>query len=193
MNAPSLEEVKDKVGYDEVGMKWENPFHALAVNVPGAVQMWEDLHSRYCVSSSSEFLGGKEFTLLELLQPAITLASEGFPVAGPVTSAMWCSGFESQVIPWLERGYYKEGEDLPLTVDGIRPPQAGEVYRNKDLAAVLRGIGEKGARGGFYENKEVAGKVCEAVREMGGCLEEEDFRIHESTWVDTIGVSYNGR
>ena len=165
--SPPLATVLSTVGYDKAAQKWSSPFHALSVTVPGAVRMWHDLYLNYCVPTSPSFLGGSEITFSSILSHAITLAAEGFPVSGPVTSAMWKSGVEAQVKPWLDKGGYKEGE-CPLTVDGVNAPKEGEIYRNPDVAEVLRKLGEKGATEGFYKDPHVAGSIVSAGEGGGG-------------------------
>ena len=67
--------------------------------------------------------------MLEILQPAITLAEEGFPVA-PVASHGWNAGSAE-----LLRPGNTHGRDLLL--DG-RAPTAGEVMRMPLLANTFR-------------------------------------------------------
>lgn len=57
----------------------EFKFHAANVTVPGAAAAWVDIHQQW---------GSGNLTLQELLEPAVQLAREGFPVA-PLTAQFW--------------------------------------------------------------------------------------------------------
>ena len=80
-----------------------------AVTVPGAVSGWNALVTRY-----------GNLTLAEVLQPAIRIAREGFPVT-PVIARQWAGATEK-----LARD---EGARATYLVDGERAPRAGEWQR----------------------------------------------------------------
>ena len=89
--------------------------------------------------------------LPQVLAPAIELAGNGFPVS-PITAYSWNKGaFAIQ----QQHSSSKEWEAL-LEPDG-RGPVAGQLWKNPDLAKVLRGVGEKAARGGGYGTAEEGG------------------------------------
>ena len=118
--------------------------------------------------------------MLELLEPAARLAEEGFPVA-PVTSYHWKSGMR-QITKWLG-----EEEEVPLSVNG-RGPEPGDIIQNKDLANVLRQLGQQGAKG-FYQG--IIGRaIVESVQKHGGCLAMEDLAQHSSTFPEPIFAEY---
>ncbi len=141
-----------------------------AVTVPGAVDLWETAHRRF---------GRLHFA--DLLGPAIETAEAGFPVSERVQS-MWRA-----CVPRLR-------DDRAATehylVDGDAP-ELGAVFRSPALARSLRRIAEDG-RDAFYEGP-IAEEIVRYARGTGGSLELEDFRRHESTWVDPIGTMYRGR
>lgn len=72
-----------------------------------------------------------------MLEPAIQLAEEGFPV-GPITARLWEGGL----------GQLKQaggpGAKAFMTADG-GAPKYGQIQRNPDLAQTFRTIAEKGA------------------------------------------------
>ena len=77
---------------------------------------------------------------MQVLQPAIELAEQGFPVS-PVTAYHWDIS-----LPQL-RG---PGKAAFLTPDG-RAPAAGEIQRNPDLGRTFRSLAEHGAlEGGCF-------------------------------------------
>ncbi|MDB5416386.1 MAG: gamma-glutamyltransferase [Rubritepida sp.] len=125
---------------------------AHVVTVPGAVSAWEALNAAH---------GRKG--LDALLQPAIRFAEEGFPVA-PRVAADWADARGKLAAnEAAARHYLKNGE----------APKMGDVMRFPALAATLRAIAAKGARG-FYEG-EVAADMVASLRALGGLHTEEDF------------------
>ncbi|KAI2495519.1 Gamma-glutamyltranspeptidase [Fragilaria crotonensis] len=108
-----------------------------AVTVPGAARGWEDTILQH---------GSGKFTLAQLLEPAAQLAEEGFPVTH-VTAHHWAAG-RDQLAQWVE-----DGGDIPMTVNGIDTPKVGEIFRNPDMARVLRELGSLGATEGFYNGR----------------------------------------
>lgn len=147
-----------------------------AVTVPGAAKGWEDLWKRH---------GSGNFSFEQLLEPAARLAEEGFPV-GPITAHHWSEGMK-QILQWR----INPDDQMPLTMDGFRGPKPGEVMQNRDLAEVLRLLGQKGAEKGFYSSR-VGHAIVDAVNFHGGCLTLQDLVEHASTFPDPIKAEYRG-
>ncbi|MGH9323029.1 MAG: gamma-glutamyltransferase [Vicinamibacteria bacterium] len=151
------------------GIESMPPRGIYSVTVPGVVAGWDALRSR---------LGNLPFS--DILAPAIFYAENGFPL--------------SEVIA---RGWARSQEMLAshpnskktFLIDG-RPPRAGEVFRNPDLAASLRRVAESG-RDGYYK-----GKTAEAIlaisAETGGVFTASDLEEFEPEWVTPIQTSYRG-
>lgn len=135
------------------------PFHPYTVTVPGACAGWFELLGRH-----------GRLPPTEVFAPAIALAEEGFPVS-PITSWFWKRGAVGQLA--------KAPNGRELTIEG-RGPEPGEVFRNPGLAATLRLVAEKGPSV-FYEG-EIAESIVGTLREAGGCLDEGDLALHESSW-----------
>lgn len=140
----------------------------LAVTVPGALDGWARGLERF----GSMPLG-------ELLQPAIRYAEEGFPV--------------NRMLNFFYRIRGKEvlspfPESVETYLPGGEIPGVGEIFRQRDLAATLRLIAERGPDA-FYQG-ELGRKVVAAVRAHGGLLSEQDLREHESNWVEPIQGRY---
>ena len=96
------------------------PQHGIhAVTVPGAVSGWMALHEKF----------GKA-PIETILSAAIAHAENGFPVS-EITSLEWGGS-----VPRLQNDANAMKTYLP---DG-RPPAAGEMFRNPDLARTLRAI-----------------------------------------------------
>lgn len=125
--ALSLEYLNSKgIGDPSLGYNPMNPRSGLAVTVPGAAALWEDLLTQKGT-----------MTLSEVLTPAISLAENGFSL-GPVTSAQWALNF-------------LQGEEaLRVFRPNGKNPQPGEIFTNPDLAQTFRDLASKGAIEGFY-------------------------------------------
>jgi gamma-glutamyltranspeptidase/glutathione hydrolase len=145
------------------------PFHAHTVTVPGACAGWFDLIERHGSLSMSE-----------ILAPAIRLAREGFPVS-PITSHSWQRGAQNQLRS-APNGH-------ELTIDG-RGPQAGEIFRNQNLARTFELVAG-GGPSAFYQG-EIAEAIVSVIKEAGGCMSLEDLAAHTSTWEEPISVIYRG-
>uniref|UniRef100_A0A383V5K4 Gamma-glutamyltransferase n=1 Tax=Tetradesmus obliquus TaxID=3088 RepID=A0A383V5K4_TETOB len=150
------------------------PRHALTVSVPGAAALWEDSVTHW---------GSGHCSLADVLTPAIELAEEGFPV-GPVASFEWQKGAEVIAAaggPGV----------LALITEKGEGPQPGQIWRNKDLAATLRRLGELGAAEGFYSGP-VAEALVAAVQSRGGVLSLQDLADHRTAEVEPISTQYKG-
>src|SRR5512141_2888539 len=145
------------------------PFHAHTVTVPGACAGWFDLIEKHGSLSMSE-----------ILAPAIRLARDGFPV-GLLTSFYWQRGVERQLKSSIN------GREL--TIDG-RGPNAGEIFRNPNLARTFEMVAREGASA-FYQGK-IAEAIVSAIKEAGGVMSLEDLAAHASTWEEPISVNYRG-
>jgi gamma-glutamyltranspeptidase / glutathione hydrolase len=145
------------------------PYHPYTITVPGAAAGWCDLVAKH-----------GRLKMAEVLEPAIRLAEEGFPVS-PITAYFWERGGERQLATALN------GREL--TIDG-RTPRAGEIFHNPGLARTFKSIAKDGKEGFYYG--EIARAIAEVVKQAGGVLREKDLNGHESTWEQPISVSYRG-
>ena len=145
------------------------PFHAHTVTVPGACAGWFDLIERH-----------GSLPMSEILAPAIRLAQEGFPVS-PITAYFWLRGAQNQLKS------APNGQEL--TIEG-RGPQAGEIFRNPNLAHTFERIA-RGGRTAFYQG-EIAEAIVSVIKGAGGCMTLEDLAAHASTWEEPISVTYRG-
>ena len=141
----------------------------LPVDVPGVVEGWHQLLSRFGT-----------MTLLRVLQPAIGYARGGFPVQ-QLMAAEWAASLEVlSADPAAARTFLPDG----------RAPREGELFVNPNLAASLEQIAADG-RDAFYVGA-LAGAIVADLQARGGLLELRDFAEHESDWVEPIRTSYRG-
>jgi gamma-glutamyltranspeptidase/glutathione hydrolase len=140
-----------------------------SVTVPGAVSGWEALRGRF-----------GRLPLRDLLQPAIFYAENGFPVSDIVAGA-W-NTLAATLIGEREacRTYLPEG----------RAPHAGEIFRNRDLAASLAAVAAEGPSA-FYDGA-IAHAILAASRERGGTMTADDLRDFQPEWVEPISTTYRG-
>jgi gamma-glutamyltranspeptidase/glutathione hydrolase len=143
------------------------PFHAHTVTVPGACEGWCELIARH-----------GSLALSELLEPAIELAEDGYPVA-PTAAFIWNLGVEGQLAT--------NPGGAELLIDG-RAPRAGEIFRNPTLARRMRAIADKG-RAGFYEGA-IAEAIVAVVGGHGGVMTSEDLASHRASWEQPISTVY---
>ncbi|MEE8438429.1 MAG: gamma-glutamyltransferase family protein, partial [Micropepsaceae bacterium] len=140
-----------------------------SVTVPGAVDGWDMLLTRF---------GNMSFS--EVLAPAVAHAEEGFPV-GEVVSIYWRDSV----------GVLRGDEPTAQTflING-RAPGMGEIFRNPDLAWTYRQIADHG-RDAFYSGA-VAQKIIATSQRLGGTMEMADLAEFKSEWVDPISTDYRG-
>jgi gamma-glutamyltranspeptidase/glutathione hydrolase len=139
-----------------------------SVTVPGALAGWAALIDRY----------GK-LALTEVLQPAIRLAEEGFPVS-PIIASNW-----SDQVGKLSRDAGATGTFL---IDGGRSPKAGEWFQNPELASSFRPVAEHGPSV-FYDGA-LGRHLVDGLRDLGGFLTYDDLKKVRVEWVEPVGVEY---
>jgi gamma-glutamyltranspeptidase/glutathione hydrolase len=155
--------------FEDRGIKEMPQFGIMSVTVPGTVDGWATLLDAHGT-----------MTLGQVLQPAIELAMEGFPVAEGTARGWQAVGARIKDCPAALKTYWPHG----------RAPRAGEIFRNPNLAKSFRIIAEQG-RDGYYLG-EIAEKIVKCSDEYGGLFTLEDFARHTSTWDDPIAVNYAG-
>ena len=155
----------------------------LAGTVPGVVDAWYILLDRWGTMSFAE-----------VLAPAVDLAENGFPV-GPGLAGTIASSEKLRKYPTSLHVYLPEGQ----------PPQAGEIFRNPDLARTLKKLVEaerqaagqgrhaalKAARDRFYKG-DLAQAMAKFSVENGGLFRYEDFAQYTAKVEEPVSVDYRG-
>lgn len=158
---------KDKITPDSAGTI---PLYSpQAWTVPGCVDGWNELHSRY----------GK-LPFERIIAPAARYAEEGFPVS-PVIAGDW----ERSLRRFADKPGFKD-----VFMPGGRAPKAGEIFKNPALARTLRLVGERGKLV-FYRGP-IADAIAQYSRNHGGFFDKQDFVRHKSTWDEPISTTYRG-
>jgi gamma-glutamyltranspeptidase / glutathione hydrolase len=146
------------------------PTHGpLSWSVPGCVDGWDQLRTRFGTKSWAD-----------LLAPGIASAEEGFPVS-EIIADDW-----QDAAPLLARIPTSAACFLP----GSRAPVAGAIFRNPGLARSMRLIARDG-RDAFYRGP-LADAMVAYSRQVGGLFERRDFEDHTSTWVEPVSTKYRG-
>jgi len=146
------------------------PDHGIqSVTVPGTVEGWVKLHEKF----------GRR-PLAEDLSAAVRIAEEGYPVTEWVAIYWQHSVLDAREDPAAAKLYLPEG----------RPPRVGEIFRNPELAAALRRVGERGHDG--YYRGETAEKIVAAEKRFGGTMTAEDLADFSAEWAEPISTIYRG-
>jgi len=155
----------------------------LAGTVPGMVDAWYILLDRWGTMSFAQ-----------VLAPAIEMAEKGFPLSDRLASAIRSS-----------KKLRRHPTSVALYLPGGEAPQAGQVFRNRDLARTLRRMVEaekenaakgrrealRAARDRFYKG-DIAREMARFSERNGGLFRYEDFasytaKVEEPVWIDYRG------
>ena len=140
----------------------------LAVGVPGTVAGFDKAHRLY---------GQAEWA--DLVEPAVDLAEGGFELS---------DGLAASMARFVGRTQY-EATVAALSKHGT-PYEAGETWKQPDLARALERIREDRADG-FYRG-ETARLIAQEMRRGGGMITEEDLDRYEARERATVTGTYRG-
>ena len=150
------------------------PVGPLPVTIPGTVDGWFAMHERF-----------GSMPMNDVLAPTVAYARGGHPVA-PVI-AMY---FDRSL-----RAYENRLESFPFEFENARAtyfangaPEAGDLFKNPDLANTLETIGREG-RTAFYQG-DLAKVMVDYLQRQGSAYTMEDFANHTSEWVDVGCAEY---
>ncbi|WP_110950291.1 gamma-glutamyltransferase family protein [Pseudomonas bohemica] len=166
--ALSIEAVR-AAGHEHMPMYGWTP-----VTVPGCPSAWAELSRRF----------GK-LPFAELLQPAISLARDGFPLS-PVVAHQWqlaCNEFTANRDPIMDTWFET------FLIDG-RVPRAGELFRNPAQARTLEELAATECES-LYRGA-LAGRLDAHSRATGGYLRADDLAGFRAQWVEPISINYRG-
>jgi len=141
----------------------------LTVDVPGVVEGWHQLLTRFGTISIAKALG-----------PAITHARDGFPVA------------ELMANEWKdnEKLLARDPATAATFLPAGKPMAQGDIFANPRLARSLEAIAKEG-RDAFYKGA-IARAIVADMKSRNGLLDMKDFADHKADWVEPIGVNYRG-
>jgi gamma-glutamyltranspeptidase/glutathione hydrolase len=141
----------------------------LPVDVPGVVEGWHQLLSRFGT-----------IPMAKALQPAIAYARDGFPVQ-ELMAAQWDEAAKKlSEDPAAAKTFLHEG----------KAPREGEIFANPNLAKSLDLIAREG-RDAFYKGA-IADAIVADMKARDGLLEMRDLADHTADWVEPIRTNYRG-
>jgi gamma-glutamyltranspeptidase/glutathione hydrolase len=154
----------------------------LSGGIPGVVDAWYLLLSNWGT-----------MTFEQVLQPAIDLADNGFPLSEKLVNVI-VNTKKIRKYPSTMRVY------LP---DESAPPKPGDIFKNTDLARTLKKLveseksakgrleGLKAARDRFYKG-DIAREMAKFSEENGGLFRYEDFAEYTAKIETPVSVDYRG-
>ncbi|HZF15514.1 MAG TPA: gamma-glutamyltransferase [Steroidobacteraceae bacterium] len=141
-----------------------------------------------------------KLSLADVLAPSIELA-DGYPIEAELVSTI-----ERQK-SWLKQWPYSKAVMLPHLGEAHEAPAAGEVFRQRDLAATLRQLvdAEKKARAAgksrkaaihaaydrFYKG-DIGAEFARGAQEQGGLITKEDLARWEVHIEEPVKTNYRG-
>lgn len=140
-----------------------------SATAPGTVTGWSLLHGRF----------GRT-PLARVLEPAIALAADGFPVA-EITSEEWHN--QASFLrgdPEAERTFLPDG----------RPLAFGTIFRNGDLAWTYQQIAAHGSDA-FYAGA-IAQRLIAGLERRGSTMAAGDLAEFRAQWAEPISTDYRG-
>jgi len=145
---------------------------ALGVGVPGTVAG---------LALALEKYGSGQFTLAQLLEPAIALARDGFVVSDDIADTL--PGWHRRLARWPSSAkIFSRADGSPLG--------EGDRLLQSDLAETLSAVAAQGARG-FYEGP-VADKLAKALSDAGGIMTTDDLKAYQPVIRTPVRGTYRG-
>ncbi len=147
----------------------------LPVTVPGTVWGWQAALKRF----------GK-LTFREVLAPAARYAEDGFPVSERIAHD-WVL---PKALPLRHCCSEQDPDTIKTWSVNGRPPRAGEIFRNPDLARTFRLLQAHGAEV-FYRG-EIARAIVAKSTALGGTMTLKDLAGYHGEWVEPAHTRYHG-
>ena len=155
----------------------------LSGTVPGVVDAWYTLLDRWGT-----------MTFAQVLQPAIDMAENGFPIGERMAGAIGGSR-KLKKYPTSVKVYFPDGS----------APKPGDIFKNPDLARTMRKLVEaekanaskgrhealKAARDRFYKG-DIARTMAKFAEEQGALFRYEDFASYTDKVETPVSVDYRG-
>lgn len=145
---------------------------ALGIGIPGTVAGLVLALEKY---------GSGQFTLAEVLQPAIELARDGFVISDDMADTL--PGWHKRLARWPSSAkIFSRPDGTPL--------RENDRLVQSDLADTLTAIAAQGPRG-FYEGA-VAEKLAKAVSDAGGIMTPDDLKSYRPALREPVRGTYRG-
>lgn len=142
----------------------------LSAGVPGTLAGLQLAADRYATRPFST-----------LLQPAIRLARDGFPLRAGQVNAIRSARLHLLEDPAAAKVLMKDGD----------APPARSIFRNPDLASLLETLANDGSVARFYDGS-IARHIAAAFAKNGGLVTERDLRDYRAREVAPLELSWRG-
>lgn len=140
--------------------------HPYSITTPGAVKGWHDLHERYGIMPWQK-----------LFDDAIYYAEQGFEVAEIAAREWRIFDFVLHTDPHCAE-LYQAG----------KPPKAGEIFKNPELAQTLKRIATEGWEAFYFGD--IPKKAEAAMPAIGGLLSATDFALHQGNFCSPLALKH---
>lgn len=140
----------------------------LAVGVPGTLAGMQLALDRY---------GTKSFR--ELVQPAISLARNGFPLSAGMGKAIAATAGALRRFPASAKLLLKDGQ----------PIKAGETFRNNDLAQLLQTLADRNSVDSFYRG-DIGQRIADEFKKNGGIVTARDLADYHAREVEPLQMRW---
>ena len=145
-----------------------------AVVVPGAIAGWYDSYKEW---------GSGNVSFAEILEPAIELATDGYPMC-ELAARSW----RNSVGKLKTQNPDVDIHSHPLLINEGKGPYEGDFVNNPQIAEALKLIGEKGKNG--YYSGPIAEAIIDQTSKRNHKLSLDDLKNHTSTFVDPIKIDF---
>ncbi|KAJ5390953.1 uncharacterized protein N7496_002021 [Penicillium cataractarum] len=155
---------------------------ALAATTPGAAAGWVDTVEKF---------GSGKLSMEQILQPAIEMGENGFPVS-ELSSNGWQKSEDN--IRIASPNFREMLKKDPSAKDGVRAPLPGEIMKNPTLAKTFRTLAAEGKKG-FYQGR-IAEEIVKVVNDLGGFMTLEDLAYHAEVGTqetEAISLKFTGQ
>jgi gamma-glutamyltranspeptidase/glutathione hydrolase len=142
----------------------------LSAGVPGTLAGLQLAADRYATQPFSK-----------LMQPAIRLARDGFPLRAGQVNAIRSARVDLLKDPAAAKVLLKDGD----------APPAGSTLRNPDLASLLETLANDGSVARFYDGS-IAKQIAAAFKKNGGLVTERDLRDYRAREVVPLELNWRG-
>jgi gamma-glutamyltranspeptidase/glutathione hydrolase len=146
-----------------------NEYGWLATGVPGVIAGLKLVLDNFGTLSFSD-----------VLQPAIRLTRDGFRVSASFSS----------IIGQATARFEKDAGSRKLYLPDGRPPAAGTMFRNPDLAALLEALAKVNSVEPFYRG-DIAQRIAEGFAENGGLVTAKDLAAYQPRLVEPISLKWD--
>jgi gamma-glutamyltranspeptidase/glutathione hydrolase len=176
--------------------QWESAFVRQAANKYGYVVDGQVNDCGYESIGTPGAVAGFAFALSrfgrmpwrEVLEPAVTIARDGFRVAQYLRD-FWSSDYGPDVVPGAARLTWTEESRRLYCRDGLLP-EAGTLLKNPDLSGTLQQLADAGPED-FYRG-DLAVAIAKDLATNGATITQRDLKTYATRVVSPISTEHGG-